>query len=161
MKAQLPLTVIAIPRPCPRRWNQLRGDGRVRYCDACGKGVHNLSALSPGDAERFVAANPGACVALDVDPAGRVVPLAYAEPRYLSPWRRWWIWALALAGVCAAAAQFVFGTGGIGRPFGATRVMGAMVCPPGAAANATPQGRSLLGKVEGSMPDDAAAVDHS
>jgi hypothetical protein len=39
----------AILNPCPKRWSDLSGDGRVRYCDLCKKNVHALDEYSPAE----------------------------------------------------------------------------------------------------------------
>lgn len=36
----------AILNPCPKKWGDLVGDGRVRYCDLCKKNVHALDEYS-------------------------------------------------------------------------------------------------------------------
>jgi hypothetical protein len=39
----------AILNPCPKKWSDLSGDDRVRYCDLCKKNVHALDEYSPGE----------------------------------------------------------------------------------------------------------------
>jgi hypothetical protein len=51
-----------IPQPCTKAWDELRGDGRARACDACAKNVHDLSALTRVEADELLAAKPDACV---------------------------------------------------------------------------------------------------
>ena len=58
---------------CPRRWESLAGAGDRRFCDGCGEHVHDLSAMEPRAAERFVAEHPGACLRFAADGRGRVV----------------------------------------------------------------------------------------
>jgi hypothetical protein len=53
------LDLLHIPRPCPVRWEQMVGNERVRYCDACRKNVYNLSRMTRGQAEALVAASHG------------------------------------------------------------------------------------------------------
>jgi len=50
---------ISIERPCPKRWSELVGDERRRFCSACALHVTNLSALTRPEAEQFLAASRG------------------------------------------------------------------------------------------------------
>ena len=50
---------ISIERPCPKRWSELVGDERRRFCSACALHVTNLSALTRTEAEGFLAASRG------------------------------------------------------------------------------------------------------
>jgi hypothetical protein len=46
-----------IERPCGKQWGDLSGDGAKRYCDDCGKYVHDLAAFSDAELRR----TPGLC----------------------------------------------------------------------------------------------------
>lgn len=35
-----------IPNPCPRRWEEMDGDAKRRYCGGCGRYVHAVAAYS-------------------------------------------------------------------------------------------------------------------
>lgn len=50
---------IPIAAPCPADWAAMEGDGPHRHCRTCDKTVHDVSALSPDEAEALLAA-PGA-----------------------------------------------------------------------------------------------------
>lgn len=39
-------STLKVTSPCPRRWNDLAGDGAQRFCNQCDKVVHDLDALS-------------------------------------------------------------------------------------------------------------------
>jgi hypothetical protein len=56
------LDQVRVTTPCDADWNAMRGDDASRFCEACGKHVHNLSAMTLADAERLVANEPRACV---------------------------------------------------------------------------------------------------
>lgn len=43
----------AILNPCPKKWAELEGNGRTRYCDACQKHVHALDAYTAKERERL------------------------------------------------------------------------------------------------------------
>ena len=53
------LATVQIAAPCPARWSEMRGDDRVRHCDACHKNVYNLSAMATEEAEALLAATEG------------------------------------------------------------------------------------------------------
>jgi hypothetical protein len=44
-----------IASPCPMRWEDMRGDEKVRHCDDCNLKVTNLSAMTRAEATVFVA----------------------------------------------------------------------------------------------------------
>jgi len=43
-----------IKTPCPKRWEDMRGDAATRFCDHCQLHVQNLSAMSQRDAADVV-----------------------------------------------------------------------------------------------------------
>jgi hypothetical protein len=47
---------VRIASPCPARWEDMTptGDGAVRHCGQCNLKVHNLSAMSRGEAEALL-----------------------------------------------------------------------------------------------------------
>ncbi len=54
MDADCLLKQYTIPDPCPMKWDDMDGDDNSRYCTACGKHVHDLTAVSPEDAAGLV-----------------------------------------------------------------------------------------------------------
>lgn len=50
---------VSVDRPCSKRWSELAGDDRRRFCGDCGLHVTNLSALGRGEAEAFLARGSG------------------------------------------------------------------------------------------------------
>lgn len=46
---------LEIAAPCHMRWDDMKGDDRVRYCDACSLHVHNISGMTRAEAEAFLA----------------------------------------------------------------------------------------------------------
>jgi len=48
------LARIGIASPCPKRWDELDGDERKRFCSQCTLHVHNLSAMRREEAEAFL-----------------------------------------------------------------------------------------------------------
>jgi hypothetical protein len=51
---------VRIAAPCSASWDAMKGDERVRFCEACGKNVYNLSALPRREAEQLLADTGGA-----------------------------------------------------------------------------------------------------
>lgn len=66
---------VTIPAPCSADWNRMSGDDRERFCESCGKHVHNLSAMGP-DAIRSLAAK---AVSGDEEVCGRIDHRQYAQ----------------------------------------------------------------------------------
>ncbi|HSS20747.1 MAG TPA: carboxypeptidase-like regulatory domain-containing protein [Pyrinomonadaceae bacterium] len=50
---------LRVASPCPKSWEQMTGDDRVRFCDQCQLNVYNLSALSRLEAESLIASTEG------------------------------------------------------------------------------------------------------
>src|SRR5881394_4255743 len=48
---------LRIGTTCPKRWDDMSGDAKQRFCDHCQLHVHNLSAMSTGEREQFIAAS--------------------------------------------------------------------------------------------------------
>ncbi len=56
---------VKIASPCDVGWENMRGDDRVRFCDACEMNVYNLSALRRTEAEELIRRHEGRlCVSL-------------------------------------------------------------------------------------------------
>lgn len=51
------LSNIRLAAPCNKDWNNMEGDERVRFCNACEKSVYNISDMSRKDAEEFLREN--------------------------------------------------------------------------------------------------------
>ncbi|MCC6906995.1 MAG: hypothetical protein IT430_03555 [Phycisphaerales bacterium] len=48
------LDQIKVASPCPVPWESMTGDDTTRFCGECSLHVHNLSAMSRGQAEAFL-----------------------------------------------------------------------------------------------------------
>lgn len=46
---------LAIPTPCDARWDEMEGEGPVRQCGICKKGVYDLRGMPTVDADEFLA----------------------------------------------------------------------------------------------------------
>ncbi len=53
------LAQVTIPVPCPQEWRRMRGDGRTRHCDLCGKNVHNLAAMTADEVVALIKKSDG------------------------------------------------------------------------------------------------------
>ena len=85
-----------IAKPCPKRWDELQGDDRKRFCGECQLHVHNLSAMPVRERNEFVAQSGGRlCIAYVQRPDGSMV-----TPSTWAFWRKIFApirWALASA----------------------------------------------------------------
>lgn len=50
---------IRIASPCPAEWEQMAGDGRVRYCPACNLNVYNLAEMTETEVRQLRAHHEG------------------------------------------------------------------------------------------------------
>jgi len=89
---------IQIRTPCPKRWDDLQGDERKRFCSECSLHVHNSAALTRREAEALVAgAQERVCMRLECDPSGAPV---FRETR-VAQLKRWALTAgTALLAAC-------------------------------------------------------------
>jgi hypothetical protein len=99
-----PLHDIRVASPCPASWEQMPGDERVRFCDACALHVYNLSAMTAREAERLVMRNEGRlCVRFYRREDGTVLtqdcPRGLAALRWRAR-RTTLLFAAALAAMC-------------------------------------------------------------
>ncbi len=74
---------IRIPEPCNEDWEGMTPEQRGRFCAACQKKVHDLSAMPESEAKRLLATEDDICVSYLSDARGevrfqpeRVVPLS-------------------------------------------------------------------------------------
>ena len=95
----LTLDVLRIETPCPAAWEQMRGDGRRRFCDSCGKHVHNAEAMTRAQVETLLAEHHGTGVCMQLHPRedGTI------RLRDASPLRRAGRWLACAAAVALAA----------------------------------------------------------
>ncbi len=99
MKAEPP--PLRIGTPCPKKWDDMSGDAKRRFCEHCQLHVHNLSGMSPTERTHFVEESRGrACITYEIRPDGMMV----------TPSR--WNWVLrplrAVAALIAAMIPFSF-----------------------------------------------------
>lgn len=98
---------VTIESPCPKRWDELRGDDRRRFCGDCALHVVNLSALTRAEGQAFLDTRSGderVCVSVTRRADGSLVT-AERSPRGRDRGRR----APAWRHLARAAASFLFG----------------------------------------------------
>lgn len=60
------LSSVRVETPCNENWDTMPGNERVRHCATCNHDVHDLSAMSPTEAEALLANTSGRlCVRID------------------------------------------------------------------------------------------------
>ena len=60
-----------IANPCPKKWENMRGDDQRRFCEQCQLHVHNLSTMSVSERREFTQTYAGgACVTYRLLPDG-------------------------------------------------------------------------------------------
>ena len=63
---------IRIPEPCNENWEGMTPEQRGRFCGACQKKVHDLSAMSESEAKALLGSGQDICVSYLSDAAGQV-----------------------------------------------------------------------------------------
>lgn len=53
------LATVTIATPCPASWEEMQGEGNVRFCKQCSKHVYDLSMLTVPDAEALIVRHEG------------------------------------------------------------------------------------------------------
>lgn len=92
---------ISIRTPCPKRWEELAGDERRRFCSECCLHVHDSAALTREEAGELVrGAGQRVCMRIEYDSAG--APLFREPARGLARLSRW---ALSAGAALLAACQ--------------------------------------------------------
>jgi hypothetical protein len=50
---------LRVASPCPKAWDDMVGDDRVRFCDQCSLRVYNLSELTPAETQNLISSAGG------------------------------------------------------------------------------------------------------
>jgi hypothetical protein len=135
------LDVLTVQSPCSADWAAMRGDEKKRFCEHCGKFVHNLAGMPADEAEALLCGSAGSlCVRFEVRAAPAAVPLTYRAAPVASRRR-----ALATVASLIGAVSF---TGGWGAckvlfkkpvpPPATTFVLGAVAMPTTTAPTTAP-----------------------
>jgi len=59
MKAAFNLDHLRVATPCPRAWDDMLGDNRVRFCNHCHLNVYNLAELTQKETQRLISSSGG------------------------------------------------------------------------------------------------------
>lgn len=143
-------TPVPIVQPCPKSWEGMSGDDKRRFCGECRLHVHNLSAMTRGEREKFVTDARGrTCISYELKPDGAMVTA--------SRWSRLPFYRAVLSAAAALAAVFpmLFSSCSSSR-----RMMGTPVAPPPTSGD----NRRLLGEAPpntGTAESDASGKGQS
>ena len=112
---KIELERISIRLPCPKTWDEMAGDARTRFCDACSLHVHNLSAVTRAEGEALLLSKAEAggrlCVTYARRADGTLVTAdepARSRALPLPPARLAWPLRAARAAAALAAGAFPF-----------------------------------------------------
>jgi Carboxypeptidase regulatory-like domain len=61
MKSALDLDRLRVATPCPKAWDDMVGDSRVRFCDHCHLNVYNLAELTQKETQRLLSSEGRLC----------------------------------------------------------------------------------------------------
>lgn len=63
---------IEIANPCPKKWAEMSGDDRVRFCESCQHNVTDLSNCSPEDLADMAKSDGRKCLRMDQTKQGLI-----------------------------------------------------------------------------------------
>ncbi len=114
---------VRVASPCSVPWDAMKGDDRVRFCDACKLSVYNLSAMSREEAESLIRGREGRmCVSFyrraDGTMLTRDCPVGWRRARQRL--------ARVVAGFAAACLTAVVWAGSLGWRGNAAQRLSAM-----------------------------------
>lgn len=153
---------VGVAAPCRARWEDMKGDERVRHCAECNMKVHNISAMARDDAEALLRATIGErlCIRLYRRADGTIItqdcPVGVAKMRRAA--RRALVRVGVLvglvgaAGVVAAASADTWGARLRLRALRPFSTVCEWVAPTAAPAPMPPNIRAMAGERCISMP---------
>jgi hypothetical protein len=110
------LDAAVIKNPCPKNWDEMKGDERVRFCGGCKKNVYNIIAMTRVEAEELLG-DGKVCARIFKRPDGTVMTSDCAPGR----WRRRGQQVAAVAAAATLSAATVYGV---------ARALGDDTAPP-------------------------------
>ncbi len=70
------LDSIDVPAPCPKKWDEMIGDDKIRLCQSCDKNIYNISEMTRSEARKLLfQSKEKVCIRLEKDGNGRVQTL--------------------------------------------------------------------------------------
>jgi hypothetical protein len=65
------LSELHMPHPCPKRWGELQGDNRKRFCSSCSLHVHDTALLTRAEARELLGNGAArVCLRIEYDASG-------------------------------------------------------------------------------------------
>ena len=147
---------VRIAEPCSQDWAGMTGDARRRHCAACDRHVHDLSAMTEGEARRLVRRSPEICVRYTCRADGALVHAERRGGRARIPR------ALLAAGAALVATPALAGTAVVDdRPVWALvrdRVLEWLAPAPVAATVAPPVEQVVMGEAAPPPPAEVEVL---
>jgi hypothetical protein len=92
---------LAVPTPCTESWDAMAVGSESRFCESCGKAVHDLSQMTQQEVYKLVRSSPGGlCGRVTKDNRGEILYRREAEGNGLGR-----LVGISLLGASALAAQ--------------------------------------------------------
>ena len=68
------IDAIRISSPCKISWSSMKGNEQIRFCEQCGRNVHNLSAMNRRQVKKIMnlSSNERICVGFNMDKDGAI-----------------------------------------------------------------------------------------
>ena len=85
MRSPLTLDVLRIDEPCHAAWDDMAGDAQKRFCQSCGKHVHDAEQLTDGQVRSLLAGDDAAGICLRLRHAADGTVVTRDTPRP-NPW---------------------------------------------------------------------------
>jgi hypothetical protein len=155
---KIDLNKIQIATPCTAKWEQMKGNSRVRHCGECKLNVYNIAGMPKAEAEALIARSlkgERVCVRLTQRAGGTVLTQDCPEGLRLLRKAR-----LKLASAMASIFALCFGLAAFSRspasadedPAAAPRRMGEVSVSVEPQAPPPPKNVHLMGKVAAPQP---------
>jgi hypothetical protein len=70
------LDSIDVPAPCPKKWDEMTGDDKTRFCGSCEKNIYNISAMTAKEARKLLfQSKEKLCIRIERDSDGKIQTL--------------------------------------------------------------------------------------
>ena len=149
---RITLDVLRIDEPCPASWEQMPGDTARRFCDDCGKHVHDAASMTRAELEAAIQSSAGVCLRVRSTRDGTVI--TRDTPR-------WYRWSARARRVAMWAAAVLLAQPLAGCLTGAVKPRNNVAPADGGAEERRTLGRvappALVGEVSYVPPTDAAS----
>jgi hypothetical protein len=148
---------LKVATPCPKIWEEMKGNQKQRFCEQCQLHVHNLSAMSARERDAMVERTGGqACISYELRADGTMITTNW-RTQMEAAFRRV---GYALAAVFATIFPFAFGACQSPQKREAYRTGGVM-CPPETKAKGKETSSRLTGDMASVPKKGAGEKKHS